>query len=356
MNMYNAIVAGAGLWGCTLARRLAESGKRVLLLERRPVVGGNVRCEIDKETGIEIHTYGSHIFHTNNEHVWEFVNRFARFNGYRHKVVSRHKGRLYHLPLGRTLYDEFFGEGKYTLPLTDDQNSEIFDSFFANYTAKQWGKPASEIDPLVFKRIPVRDNYDTSYFNDKYQGIPVEGYNSLVENMVNHPCIHVRVDMPFTLDWTPQSVITVKCPVYYSGPLDALFGFKHGALPWRTLRFEFEKLNIGDYQGTAVVNYPDLDVPYTRIHEFKHYHPEWMQTENTIIMREYSSPWEKGDEPYYPIANAASEELQMKYLSEVVGYNQRQEKFNLITGGRLGGYRYYDMDKSIEAALKVKIN
>ena len=375
----DAIVAGAGIWGCTVARRLAELGRKVLVLEKRPVVGGNVRCEIDEETGIEIHKYGSHIFHTHIPEVWEFVNRFVKFNGYQHKVLARYQGKTYFLPLGLALINKFFGVE--LMPdevadfMADEAHSKaIFDAFFRGYTSKQWGKPPEEIDSLIIKRVPVRSNYDVNYFNDYWQGIPTEGYNALFERMLDHENITVRVSSSLKLELdsgtffvfdeekktiTPLSHSHSILPLYYSGPIDALFDYKHGALPWRTLRFETERAPVADAQGTSVVNYVDADVPFTRQHEFKHYHPEPIgplsQAESiksgkeTILMREYSATWKLGDEPYYPVNTPDSAALLKKYQDEAAKIS------NLVIGGRLGQYKYFDMDKSIQAALELKL-
>ena len=356
----DAIVAGAGIWGCTVSRRLAEAGRKVLVLEKRPVVGGNVRCEVDDETGIEIHKYGSHIFHTHISEVWEFVNRFVKFNGYQHKVLANYKGNIYFLPLGLALINKFFGvelkPGEVVDFMADEEHSKtIFDAFFRGYTSKQWGKPPEEIDPSIIKRVPVRSNYDVNYFNDYNQGIPLTGYNSLFDRLLDHPNITVRCNADVRLEdgkFKVNGDVLPKVPIYYSGPIDALFGYKFGHLPWRTLRFETEKLSVKDYQGTSVINYTEAEVPYTRIHEFKHYHPEdaaVMNSPKTVIMHEYSAAWKPGDEPYYPIDNDDSRDLLSKYQAEAATIS------NLIVGGRLGGYKYYDMDKSIDAALNVEM-
>ena len=371
---FDAIVAGAGIWGCTVARRLAEAGKKVLVLEKRAAVGGNCRCETDPETGIEIHTYGSHIFHTHNRAVWDFVRRFTEFNGYQHKVLASYRGKVYHLPLGLTLVNKFFGvelkPGEVDAFLTEERRQAIFDAFFRGYTSKQWGKAPEEIDPSVIKRVPVRKNYDTNYFNDYWQGIPSDGYNKLFERLLDHPAITVRCNTAFTLSTSetlkPRNLGTSK--IYYSGPLDALFDYRFGALPWRSLRFELERLPVEDYQGTTVVNYTEASVPYTRIHEFKHYHPEsngvlspstsesskprnleTSETSRTVIMREYPQAWRQGDEPYYPINDADSAALLAKYQAEAAKVP------GLVVGGRLGQYRYYDMDKAMAAALELEI-
>lgn len=338
---FDAIVAGAGLWGCTVARRLAESGRKVLVLEKRKAVGGNCRCRTEK--GIEVHLYGSHIFHTSDEEVWKFVSRFVSFNDYRHSVLSNCRGKIYHLPIGCTLLKEFFGRDLKPSELSDEDRKALFDAFIRGYTSKQWGVAPEKVDPSVIARLKVRDTYSTDYFDDPHQGIPVEGYNELFKRMLDHPDIRVCCNRTFEL--APK----LDLPVYYSGPIDQLFGYRFGHLPWRTLRFETEHLPRRDFQGATVVNYPDVSVPYTRIHEFRHYHPEakgaFAKPQGTIVTREYSDVWRPGDEPYYPIDNADSRALLEKYQSLA------SEIPNLIIGGRLGGYKYYDMDKSIAAAL-----
>lgn len=349
-----AIIVGAGIWGCTVARQLGEAGHRVHVYEKRSGIGGNCRCETDAETGIEVHVYGSHIFHTHNTTVWNFVRRFTEFNGYQHKVLASYRGKTYHLPLGLTLVNKFFGvelkPSELNAFLKDESRSQaLFDAFFRGYTSKQWGQPPEEIDPSIIKRVPARDNYDTNYFNDYLQGIPSDGYNALFERLLNHPNITTETNADISLAdirrWTERGT-----PVYYSGPIDALFGFSFGALPWRTLRFETEKLNTRDFQGTSVVNYTEAAVPFTRIHEFKHYHPEQtaiMSAEQTIICREYPKAWALGDEPYYPVNTPDAAALLRQYQTEAARIP------NLVVGGRLGSFRYYDMDLAMEAALRV---
>lgn len=360
MTNVDVVIAGAGIWGSTLARRFAEAGRRVLVLEKRANVGGNVRCEIDSETGIEIHSYGSHIFHTSLPEVWRFVNRFATFNGYQHKVLARYKGKTYFLPLGLALVNSFFGVELTPSQLPafmadESRSSALFDAFFRGYTSKQWGRPPEEVDPSIIKRVPVRATYDVNYFNDYCQGIPLDGYNSIFDNLLDHPGITVKCGSGVRLEngrLKAGGDELPRVPVYYSGPVDALFDYRLGVLPWRTLKFETEKLDIADYQGTSVVNYTEAEVPYTRIHEFKHYHPESkeiMSRPKTIVMREYSAEWKPGDEPYYPVDTARSRELLAAYRSEA------DRIPNLVLGGRLGAYRYFDMDKSVESALKVEI-
>lgn len=350
---YDAVVAGAGIWGCTVARRIAEAGGKVLVLEARGAVGGNVRCETDPETGIEIHTYGSHIFHTSDREVWNFIRRFTEFNGYQHRVIACYRGRHYYLPLGLALINKFFGvelkPGEALEFMKDEKRSAaVFDAFFRGYTSKQWGRSPEEIDPSVIRRVPVRTTYDVNYFNDYMQGIPSDGYNAVFDRMLDHPAIALEVNRPFSL----ADIDEFKgVKIYYSGPIDRLFGYRFGHLPWRSLRFERETLDVKDFQGTSVVNYTEAEIPYTRIHEFKHYHPEggdWgYDSPKTVVMREYPCEWRPGDEPYYPIDSAESRALLAKY-------EEQARKFpDLRVGGRLGAYRYYDMDKSIAAALEI---
>ena len=345
----DAIVAGAGIWGCTVARRLAETGRKVLVLEKRTAVGGNCRCETDSATGIETHLYGSHIFHTRNEEVWGFVNRFAKFNDYRHCVLARYKGKTYHLPIGCTLLSEFFGRDLKPSELNEVDRKAIFEAFVRGYTSKQWGVPPEKVSASVIARLKVRDTFSTDYFDDPHQGIPVDGYNAMFERMLDHPNIAVECNREFTV----SNIRTFEhSNIYYSGPIDALFDYTFGALPWRSLRFERETLNRSDFQGASVVNYTEASVPYTRIHEFKHYHPERtvsMVAEKSIIMREYPKTWARGDEPYYPVDTPESAALLAKYRAEAEGIP------NLVIGGRLGGFKYYDMDQAMAAAFALPL-
>ena len=290
----------------------------------------------------------------------KFVNRFVRSNGYQHKVLARYRGRTYFLPLGLALINKFFGTelspGEVDAFMKDEAHSSaVFDAFFRGYTSKQWGRPPEEIDPSIIKRVPVRSSYDVNYFNDYNQGIPLTGYNSLFERLLDHPSISVRTGAALRLENggffvggdRPGAV-----PIYYSGPLDELFGYRFGHLPWRSLKFETEWLDVRDYQGTSVVNYTEAEVPYTRIHEFKHYHPEnaaSMSIPKTVIMREYPSEWRPGDEPYYPVDCESSRALLARYREEAAKLPM------LVVGGRLGGYRYFDMDRSVEAALALPL-
>lgn len=360
MTSVDAVVAGAGIWGCTIARRLAEAGRKVLVLEKREAVGGNSRCEVDKATGIEVHLYGSHIFHTSIPEVWSFVRRFTEFNGYQHKGMTTYRGKTYYLPLGLSLINGFFGTnlkpGEVSGFMADEKNSKaIFDAFFRGYTAKQWGRPPEEVDPSVIKRIPVRRNYDVNYYNDYNQGIPSRGYAGMFSSMLDHSNITVRCNSEVKLvngRFMVDGEALPDAKVYYSGPIDALFDYRLGHLPWRTLKFETERLDMEDYQGTSMMNYPDMNVPFTRIHEFKHFHPEdsaVMNCGKTIIMKEYPAQWAPGDEPYYPIVCRESDELLLRY-KELASHIP-----NLVLGGRLGLYKYFDMDKAMDNALNVSI-
>lgn len=372
MKTVDAVVAGAGVWGCTVARCLAERGKNVLVLEKRSAPGGNVRCQTDPATGIEIHTYGSHIFHTHLDNVWDFVRRFTEFNGYQHKVLARFENKTYFLPLGLALVNQFYGLNLTPAQLPDfiaeearkggisgePSNFEeqaisfigkpLYDAFIREYTRKQWGCDPKCLDASIIRRLPVRASYDINYFPDYRQGIPLTGYNSLFDRMLDHP----RISLECNVDWLKwrdgEGRALSKLPVYYSGPIDQLFGYKFGALPWRSLRFETERVAMSDYQGTSVVNYTGADVAWTRIHEFKHYHPEQkdvMAHPETIICREYPKTWQLGDEPYYPVNNPESQVLLEKYQAEAA------KMPNLTVGGRLGAYKYFDIDQAIAAGL-----
>jgi len=376
----DVLVAGAGIWGCTVARVLAEAGRKVLVLERRAAVGGNVRCETD-ENGIEIHTYGSHIFHTHLDNVWDFVNRFITFNGYQHKVLARYEGKTYFLPLGLTLVNQFYGidlkpaelpafiaqeankglngsnglngsKGLNGLNFEEQAISFIGESlyraFIREYTRKQWGTDPKNLPASIIKRLPVRASYDINYYSDYRQGIPLTGYNSLFDRLLDHPDITVECNRSFDLETVGQLGLPEGTPVFYSGPIDALFGYRFGALPWRSLRFERETLDLADFQGTSVMNYTGADVPFTRIHEFKHFHPEdkdLMARPKTVICREYPKTWEPGDEPYYAVDTAESRRLLERYRAEAA------QVPGLVVGGRLGEYRYYDMDQSVGCGL-----
>ena len=366
---FDALVVGAGLWGCVVARELAEAGNRVLVLEARSLPGGNARSQIDPKTGIECHCYGAHIFHTSDERVWDYANRFISFTDYRHRVLTEHDGKVYFMPLGLALINAFYGTNLKPADVPgfiagevakagligEPRNLEeqaisligrpLYEAFIKGYTQKQWNADPKDLPSFIIRRLPVRANYDIGYFNDPHQGVPREGYFALFARLLDHPAITVRYN---TDSLASRETFPADLPVFYSGPLDAYFNYRHGALPWRGLRFEWETKPVRDWQGCTVMNYADASVPYTRIHEFKHFHPEREavhQSEQTIICREFPADWKLGDIPYYPVNTAASAELLAKYQADAAACP------NVIFGGRLGEYRYYDMDKVIARAL-----
>ena len=369
MTEFDALVVGAGLWGCVVARELAEAGNRVLVLEARSLPGGNARSQIDPKTGIECHCYGAHIFHTSDERVWTYANRFISFTDYRHRVLTEHGGKVYFMPLGLALINAFYGTNLKPADVPgfiagevakagltgEPRNLEeqaisligrpLYEAFIKGYTQKQWNADPKDLPSFIIRRLPVRANYDIGYFNDPHQGVPREGYFTLFARLLDHPAITVRYNTDYL---ALRETFPADLPVFYSGPLDAYFNYRHGALPWRGLRFEWETKPVRDWQGCTVMNYADASVPYTRIHEFKHFHPEREaihQSEQTIICREFPADWKLGDIPYYPVNTAASAELLAKYQADAAACP------NVIFGGRLGEYRYYDMDKVIARAL-----
>ena len=365
----DVLVVGAGLWGCVVARELAESGRKVLVLEARDLPGGNARSAVNSETGIEYHCYGAHIFHTSDETVWKYINRYAKFNDYRHSVLTTHNGRPYFMPLGLALINAFYGinlrpdevpafiaEEVRKAGLTGEpKNLEeqaisligrpLYEAFIKGYTQKQWNADPKTLPSFIIRRLPVRANYNIGYFNDKYQGIPVGGYFSVFDRLLDHPSITVKYNTDYL---KIRDTFPAAMPIYYSGPIDAFFDYRFGALPWRGLRFEWEVKDTADWQGTSVMNYADSDVPYTRIHEFKHFHPERKEvfaSKKTLICREYPADWKLGDDPYYPVNTDESAALLAKYQAVAA------ENPKVVFGGRLGEYKYYDMDKVIARAL-----
>jgi UDP-galactopyranose mutase len=370
------LVVGAGLWGGVLAERIAsELGERVLVIEKRAHTGGNCRSALDPETGIECHVYGTHVFHTSIPRVWEYVNRFSSFTSYRHKVLAEHKGRIYPMPINLATINMFYdlnlrpgevtdflrreaaAEDKYPTGLhAEPANLEekavsligrpLYEAFIKGYTQKQWGKDPRELPPCIITRLPVRGNYNTDYFNDPWQGMPLRGYAALFDELFRHPLIEVHTGLAWA-DIAPG--VPPSCTVFYSGPLDELFHYALGELEWRGLRFEKDILSCSDAQGTAVLNQADLEIPWTRTHEFKHLHPErGPQESKTVVAREYPRACQKNDDPYYPINTAVNQTLQHDYLDRLAA-----ERPNIVPGGRLGGYRYLDMDKTIDEALGI---
>ncbi|MCW2849418.1 MAG: glf [Marmoricola sp.] len=370
------VVVGSGFFGLTVAERCAsELGLKVLVLERRHHVGGNAYSEPDPETGIEVHVYGAHLFHTSNQKVWDYVNRFTDFTGYQHRVFAKYEGQVYSFPMNLALINQFFGkshtpdearaliaEQASEIDTADAKNLEekgisligrpLYEAFVRGYSAKQWQTDPTELSPDIITRLPVRYDFNNRYFNDTYEGLPVDGYTAWLERMADHPNIEVRLDTDF-LDpangWAEE--FKGKVPIVYTGPVDEYFGNSEGRLSWRTVDLEPEVLQVDDFQGTAVMNYNDQDVPYTRIHEFKHFHPERTYLPGkTVIVHEYSRFAEEGDEPYYPINTAEDREKLLKYRDLA-----RQEPMVLF-GGRLGTYKYLDMHMAIGSALSMYEN
>ena len=368
------VVVGSGLFGLTIAEQAAtELGLKVALLDRRSHIGGNAYSENEEQTGIEVHRYGAHLFHTSNERVWEYVNRFTDFTNYVHRVYTRHDGVVYPMPINLGTINQFFNaayspaeakaliaEQAGELAGTDPQNLNdkgisligrpLYEAFIKHYTAKQRQTPPEELPASSISRLPVRYTYDNRYFNDKYEGLPVGGYTAWLERMAAHPNIEVRLNTDFFSgdhEYSREKVLG-QVPVVYTGPVDRYFDYTEGDLSWRTIDLEEEVLPIEDFQGCSVMNYPDADVPFTRIHEFRHFHPERDYTKDaTVIMREYSRFANKGDEPYYPVNTSVDREKLLKYRDLAKG-----EK-DVLFGGRLGTYKYLDMHMAIGSALSM---
>ncbi|MBC9944653.1 UDP-galactopyranose mutase [Leucobacter sp. cx-328] len=367
------LVVGSGFFGLTIAERAANAGKKVVVIDRRSHIGGNAYSEAEPETGIEVHRYGAHLFHTSNERVWEYVNRFTSFTNYEHKVYSNFKGEIYPLPINLGTINQFFRAaygpeearaliaeqaGEYDTKTAQNLEEKgisligrpLYEAFIRDYTSKQWQTPLTELPAEVISRLPVRYNYDNRYFSDKYEGLPVDGYTAWLEKMADHPNIEVRLDTDFFDESQPLNKRDVvgKVPVVYTGPVDRYFDYAEGELSWRTLDFEEEVVEVGDYQGTSVMNYAGSEVPYTRIHEFRHFHPERdYPTDKTVIMREFSRFATREDEPYYPVNTPEDRERLLKYreLSDV--------EPQVLFGGRLGTYQYLDMHMAIGSALSM---
>ena len=375
---YDLIIVGSGFYGLTIAERAAtQLGKRVLVLDRRSHIGGNAYSEPEPTTGIEIHKYGAHLFHTSNKKVWDYVNKFTDFTGYQHRVFAMYQGQAYQFPMGLGLVSQFFG--RYFTPdearaLIAEQSSEIetekaanleekaisligrplYEAFVKHYTAKQWQTDPTELPAANIARLPVRYTFDNRYFNDTYEGLPVDGYTAWLENMAADANIEVRLNTDWFDVRDELRAQSPDAPVVYTGPLDRYFDFVDGELGWRTLDFETEVLETGDYQGTPVMNYNDADVPYTRIHEFRHFHPEReYPADKTVIMREFSRFAESGDEPYYPINTPEDREKLNAYRARA----KRETASNkVLFGGRLGTYQYLDMHMAIASALTMYEN
>jgi UDP-galactopyranose mutase len=364
------VVVGSGFFGLTVAERAASQlGKRVLVLDRRAHLGGNAYSEPEPETGIEIHRYGAHLFHTSNERVWEYVNQFTAFTGYQHRVFSTFQGQTYPLPINLGTICAYFGRSfspAEARALVAEQSAEIetaeaanleekaisligrplYEAFIRGYTKKQWQTDPTELPAAVIARLPVRYTFDNRYFNDTYEGLPVDGYTAWLTRMADHPDIEVRLSTDWfdIRDQLPQDVPTV-----FTGPIDRYFDYQAGPLGWRTLDFEQEVLPIGDFQGTSVMNYADEDVPWTRVHEFRHFHPERdYPTDRTVVVREYSRAAEPGDEPYYPI-NTPEDRAKLERYRDLAKREAAEKR--VLFGGRLGTYKYLDMHMAIGSAL-----
>ncbi|NLC98968.1 MAG: UDP-galactopyranose mutase [Actinomycetales bacterium] len=376
--MTDVLVVGSGFFGLTVAEHLAnDPGMRVPVIDRRNHIGGNAYSEIEPETGIEIHRYGAHLFHTSNERIWEYVNRFTSFTGYQHRVYTNHGGEVFPMPINLGTINQFnraaMGPAE-ALAWVTKQAAELssaptnleekaisligrplYDAFIRGYTAKQWQTDPRELGADIISRLPVRYTYDNRYFNDTYEGLPADGYTAWLERMADHPNIEVVLETDFfdeSQPWNKQAVVG-QMPVVYTGPVDRYFDFSHDALGWRTLDFETEVLPLGDYQGTPVMNYADEAVEYTRIHEFRHFHPERnYPTDKTVIMREFSRFSEVGssDEPYYPVNTSADRE-KLKAYRELAANEP-----NVHFGGRLGTYQYLDMHMAIASAMSMVDN
>ena len=369
---FDLVVVGSGFFGLTVAERTASQlGKKVIVLERREHLGGNAYSEAEPETGIEVHRYGAHLFHTSNKRVWDYVGQFTEFTSYQHRVFAMHDGQAYQFPLGLGLISQFLGkfltpeqardwvaEQASEIDSADARNLEekaislvgrpLYEAFIKHYTAKQWQTEPTELPAAVISRLPVRYTFDNRYFNDTYEGLPVEGYTAWLNKMADHPNIEVRVNTDF---FDVREDIPAGVPVVYTGPLDRYFDYSEGWLGWRTLDFEQQVLPIGDFQGTPVMNYNDPDVPYTRIHEFRHFHPERdYPSDKTVIVREFSRAAEKNDEPYYPI-NTPEDRAKLERYRELA--KREASERNVVFGGRLGTYKYLDMHMAIGSALSV---
>lgn len=360
MAKYDYLVVGAGLYGAVFARQAADAGKSVLVIDRRSHIAGNVYTK--PVEGIQVHVYGAHIFHTNNKEVWNYVNRFAEFNRFTNSPVANYKGEIYSLPFNMYTFNRMWGvvtpeqaereiaRQRQAAGITQPKNLEeqaislvgtdIYEKLVKGYTEKQWGRPCSQLPAFIIKRLPVRLSYDNNYFNALYQGIPIGGYTAMVERMLEGIPVKLGVDyLENKASWD-----AVADRVVYTGAVDAYFGYRLGALEYRSVRFETEVLDMPSFQGNAAVNYTDRETPWTRIIEHKFF--EFGQQSKTVISREYSMQWKPGDEPYYPVNDEKNGALYRQYKALADG----EEK--VIFGGRLGEYKYYDMDAVIAGALE----
>lgn len=361
MMKYDYLVVGAGLYGAVFAREAVNAGKSVLVIDKRSHIAGNVHTE--EVEGINVHVYGAHIFHTNNKTVWDYVNQFAEFNRFTNSPVANYKGELYSLPFNMYTFNKMWGvvtpqeaaakieEQKLAAGITEPKNLEeqaislvgtdIYEKLVKGYTEKQWGRDCKDLPAFIIKRLPVRLTFDNNYFNALYQGIPMGGYTKMVANMLEG--IEVRLNTDYLVNKAELDALADK--VVYTGPIDAYFDFCLGTLEYRSVRFENEVLDMPNFQGNAAVNYTDRETPWTRIIEHKWF--EFGTQPKTVISREYSSEWKPGDEPYYPVNDEKNGNLYQQYKALA----EKEEK--VIFGGRLGEYKYYDMDAVIAAALEM---
>ena len=363
----DVLVVGAGLFGLTIAERVASvTGKRALVIDQRDHIGGNAFSYREESTGIEVHKYGSHLFHTSNPRVWEYVTQFTEFNSYRHHVFATHQGKVHSLPINLGTICSFFGqsfspdEAKALIDSQRDADSSdpdanfeskaisligrpLYEAFIHGYTQKQWQTAPRELPAEIITRLPVRFSFDNRYFNDRWEGLPLHGYTQWMQTMVDNPFIHIELGVSFD---DVRHLVTDNQLVVYTGPLDGYFGFRFGHLGWRTLDLDVEVLDTPDYQGTSVMNYSDVEIPWTRIHEYQHLHPERAnESGHTVIMKEYSRRAERSDEPYYPINTQDDRSRVLQYREAA------KAESNTLFGGRLGSYKYLDMHMAIASAL-----
>ena len=360
MKKYDYLIVGAGLFGAVFAYEAMKRGKTCLVIERRDHIAGNIYCETIE--GIHVHKYGAHIFHTSNQEVWNYINQFAEFNNYINSPIAIYKDELYNLPFNMNTFSKMWNirtpqEAKdhiaqqiAALNITEPKNLEeqalslvgtdVYEKLIKGYTEKQWGRSCTDLPSFIIKRLPLRFTYDNNYFNDRYQGIPIGGYTAIVEKMLEGAEVRTGVDFFEFRKENPD----IAEKIIFTGMIDEYFGYRLGALEYRSVRFETEVLDCENYQGNAVVNYTEREVPYTRIIEHKHF--EFGRQEKTVISREYSSEWSVGMEPYYPVNDEKNTALYQAYRELA------EKEENVIFGGRLGDYKYYDMDKVVAAALE----
>ena len=360
MKKYDYLIVGAGLFGATFAYEANKAGKKCLIIDKRDHIGGNIYCK--KIENINVHQYGAHIFHTSNKKIWDYVNSFVEFNRYTNSPIANYKGEIYNLPFNMNTFNKLWGvvtpeeakakieEQRIASGIVEPKNLEeqaislvgtdIYTKLIKGYTEKQWGRSATELPSFIIKRLPVRFTYDNNYFNDKYQGIPEGGYNIIIEEMLK------EIDVKLSIDFfkNKDELIDIAEKVVFTGMIDEFYNYELGTLEYRSLKFEHEVLECENYQGVAVVNYTEREIPYTRIIEHKHF--EYGTGDKTVITKEYPADWKIGDEPYYPVNNDKNNELFEKYKELA------SKERNIIFGGRLGNYKYYDMHQVIEAALE----